>query len=68
MLSLSGNAVARIATIPTEKGARTGALDPKTGALYLPTARFAPAAEPGKKRPNMLPGTFHVLKIVGTSD
>jgi YVTN family beta-propeller protein len=51
-----------IATVKTEPGARTGALDPRDGSLYLPTARFSPPATAGA-RPAALPGTFHVLVI-----
>ena len=29
-----------IDTAPTQKGARTGAVDPKTGRIYLPTAQY----------------------------
>jgi DNA-binding beta-propeller fold protein YncE len=49
--------------VPTEIGARTGALDPATGIVYLPTARFGPPPAVGG-RPPALPGTFHVV-IVG---
>lgn len=49
------------ATVKTEAGARTGALDPSDGSLYLPTARFAPAA--AGARPAAIPGTFHVLAV-----
>ncbi|HEX4505078.1 MAG TPA: YncE family protein [Alphaproteobacteria bacterium] len=52
-----------VATIPTANGARTAALDPQTGKLYLPTADFAPPAD-GEKRHTVVPGTFRVL-IVG---
>lgn len=52
----------RVATIRTEVGARTGALDARTGVIYLPTARFGPAA-PGAKRPTVLPGTFHIVVV-----
>jgi DNA-binding beta-propeller fold protein YncE len=44
---------------PSEMGARTGAIDPATGRIFRPTARFGPG-EPGK-RPPLVPGTFHVL-------
>lgn len=54
--------VRRVATVRTEVGARTGALDPVTGAIYLPTARFGPLV-PGTKRPPALPGTFHILVV-----
>jgi DNA-binding beta-propeller fold protein YncE len=51
-----------IQTIPTANGARTAALDAKTGRLYLPTADFdAPA--PGKKRHTVIPGTFRILTV-----
>ena len=59
----TGDAPSVIGTIPTAAGARTGALDGKTGKLYLPTADFqAPA--PGEKRHTVIPGTFRIL-IVG---
>ncbi len=53
------------ATLPTQKGARTMALDPSTHRVYLVTAEFgaapaATAAEP-RPRPPMVPDTFTVL-------
>lgn len=48
--------------VTTEIGARTGALDPATGAIYLPTARFGAPDGPGR-RPTVLPGTFHILVV-----
>ncbi|MEA3043901.1 MAG: hypothetical protein QOJ53_781 [Sphingomonadales bacterium] len=48
--------------VRTEIGARTLALDPSTGALYLPTARFGPVPADGG-RPPALPGTFHILVV-----
>lgn len=53
--------------IPTERGARTMALDPKTHRLYLVTAGFNPAppattAQP-RQRPSMIPGSFVVLVV-----
>jgi YVTN family beta-propeller protein len=51
-----------VATVKTELGARTGALDPRNGSLYLPTARFSAPATAGA-RPAALPGTFHILVI-----
>ena len=61
LLKLDGE-VAHIGSIRTEIGARTGALDPKTGTIYLPTARFAPPAAAGG-RPQAIPGSFHVLVV-----
>lgn len=55
------------ATVPTQRGARTIAADPKTHKLYLPTAEFGPAPEAAAgqrpQRPPMLPGTFQVLVV-----
>ena len=48
-------------TIPTQTGARTGAVDPKTGRIYLPTAEYGPF-EAGK-RPQPKPGTFQILVL-----
>jgi DNA-binding beta-propeller fold protein YncE len=45
--------------IPTVNGARTGALDPETGRLYLPTAD----STPGDRKP--LAGTFRILVVDG---
>jgi YVTN family beta-propeller protein len=50
--------------VRTEIGARTGAIDPATGFVYLATARFGPPPADGG-RPPTLPGTFHVI-VVGT--
>ena len=51
-----------IATIPTANGARTGALDAKTGKLYLPTADFE-QPKPGETRHPVIPGTFRILVV-----
>jgi YVTN family beta-propeller protein len=51
-----------VATVPTQTGARTGTVDPATGRIYLPTARFEPPAAPGQ-RPKMVPGSFEVLVV-----
>ena len=61
-IDFSGAAPAVVATIPTAKGARTAALDPKTGKVLLPTADFGPV-QPGAKRPSVLPDTFRVLVV-----
>jgi YVTN family beta-propeller protein len=54
--------VTRVGRVPTEPGARTGALDPETGAIYLPTAKLGAPSEPGG-RPVPLAGTFHILVV-----
>jgi hypothetical protein len=53
--------------VPTERGARTMALDPKTHRVYLVTATFNPpptptAAQP-RPRPGIVPGSFTVLVV-----
>jgi len=53
--------------VPTEKGARTMALDSKTHQVYTVTAQFgpppAPTADQPHPRPTMLPDTFVVLVL-----
>jgi YVTN family beta-propeller protein len=51
-----------ISTVATANGARTAALDSKTGKLYLPTADFQAPAE-GEKRHTVVPGSFRVLVV-----
>lgn len=50
-----------IGVLATQKGSRTGAVDPATGNVYLPGARFAPA-EAGQ-RPKAVPGSFELLVV-----
>ena len=47
--------------IKTVRGARTIALDEKTGTLFLPTANYE--ATPNTGRPKPIPGTFKVLVV-----
>ncbi len=50
-------------TVETQKGARTMALDPDTGTVYLVTAdRVATPPAPGQ-RPAMVPGSFTLLIV-----
>lgn len=55
-----------VANVPTARGARTVALDPKTHHLFTCTADYGPApaptAENPKPRPSIVPGTFRVLE------
>ncbi len=57
----SASDVSVVQTLKTLPGARTGALDPKTGKVYLPTARFV-APAPGAK-PVATPGTYEFLVV-----
>ena len=56
-----------VATIPTQRGARTMTLDEKTHRIYLSTANFgptpAPTADRPRPRPPMIPGSFTVLVV-----
>lgn len=55
-----------VATIQTQRGARTIAADQKAHKLYLSTAEFGPAAESkgGKKaRPQAIPNSFEILVV-----
>jgi len=48
------------ANVPTEAGARTMAVDPKSHRVFLPTAELGPPAE-GQRWPSVKPGTFSIL-------
>jgi DNA-binding beta-propeller fold protein YncE len=54
-----------VANVPTQRGARTMALDLKTHRIFLVTAEFepapAPTAEQPHPRPRSVPGTFTLL-------
>ena len=50
----------RLEQIATQRGARTGAVDPATGNLYLPAARYP---NDGTPKPKPLPGSFEVLVV-----
>jgi DNA-binding beta-propeller fold protein YncE len=49
-----------IDVVKTRKGARTIALDPQTGRVYLPFAEYGPPAKAGE-RPTIIADTFAVL-------
>ena len=54
-------------TVPTQRGARTMAIDPTTHRIYLPTADFGPAPAPTadnpRPRPAILKDTFVILVV-----
>jgi len=55
-----------VENVPTERGARTMAVDPKNHRVYLLAAEYGPApeAQPGKRaRPPILPDSFHILVV-----
>ena len=47
--------------VQTEAGARTLAVDHKTGRVYLPVGQFGPAPAGQRGRGPFVPGSFHVL-------
>ena len=53
--------------VPTQRGARTMALDPKTHRVFLVTAEFgpppAPTPERPRPRPSIVPGSFTLLVL-----
>src|ERR1017187_682771 len=56
-----------VASVPTQRGARTMALDLKTHKIFLVTAEFGPAPsatpEHPRPRPPAVPGTFTLLVV-----
>jgi YVTN family beta-propeller protein len=46
--------------VPTQRAARTMAVDPKSHRVFLPTAELGPPAE-GQRWPSVKPGTFAIL-------
>jgi hypothetical protein len=56
-----------VATVTTQRGARTMALDKKTHRIYMPTAQFGPPPAPTPERPNprpsVVPGSFTILVL-----
>jgi DNA-binding beta-propeller fold protein YncE len=64
----SPSAFSVVETVPTQRGARTIAIDETTHHLFLPTAQFGPppaaTADRPHPRPSIVPGTFEVLELV----
>jgi DNA-binding beta-propeller fold protein YncE len=54
-------------TVPTQRGARTMAIDPRNHRLYTVSAQFGPTpaatANSPRPRPPMIPGSFVVLEL-----
>ena len=64
VFSVRGRQVTPAGTVTTEVGARTATLDPATGRVFLPSARFQPAQQ--GQRPAMVPGSAHLLVVEPT--
>ncbi len=56
----SPNDISVAQTLPTQRGARTIVLDPRTHRIYLPTADFEPPTAPNV-RPAIVPNTMRLL-------
>ena len=54
--------IALLQTLSTEKSTRLGAVDVRTGRLYLPSAKLGPPIPP-HPWPSAVPGSFHVLVV-----
>ena len=56
-----------VENVPTQRGARTMAFDPKTHQIFLVTAKFGPSpaasADNPRPRPAILPDSFVVLVV-----
>ena len=61
VFSVHGKAVTPAGTVTTEVSARTATLDPATGTVFLPSAKFQPAQQ--GQRPAMVPGSAHLLVV-----
>lgn len=62
VIDTGGPVPRKIATVATEVGARTGAADPSTGAVYLMAAKFGPPPASGG-RPPLIPGSVELLVV-----
>lgn len=62
--------LAVLGNVPTQRGARTMAIDEKTHRVFLVTAEFgpppSPTADQPRPRPSQVPGTFTIL-VVGAA-
>ena len=62
VFSVKAQTVAVQQTLVTAPGSRTAVLDPDSGDLFVPAARFSPPANP-HARPEPIPGSFELLVV-----
>jgi hypothetical protein len=63
VISIANEAnITLLQTVKTQHGTRTGAVDPRTGTVYLPTGKLKPPAAPAKW-PSVVPRSFEILVI-----
>lgn len=60
----NANSFKVLETVPTQRGARTIALDKSTHHIYLPTAEFEAAPAGSNQRPAIKPDSFTILDVV----
>jgi DNA-binding beta-propeller fold protein YncE len=65
VVELENRRAEALPAIRTQVSARTAALDPASGRLYLPAAQFNPASQ--GQRPSIVPGSFHMLVMKSAS-
>jgi DNA-binding beta-propeller fold protein YncE len=67
MVHQAGDQFHEIGSVPTMRGARTMALDPRTHRVYTVSAEFGPAPAPTAEQPRprrpMVPGSFVLLVL-----
>jgi DNA-binding beta-propeller fold protein YncE len=62
----SATEISVIQTLTTQRGTRLGAVDPASGRVYLPAAKFGPPVPPSPY-PSVIPGTFMILVVAPTN-
>jgi DNA-binding beta-propeller fold protein YncE len=65
VIALNDRHATTLPVVTTETSARTAALDPASGRLFLPAAHFN--AAPQGQRPAIVPGSFHILVMAPAS-
>jgi YVTN family beta-propeller protein len=65
-LAVAKSGVRVLSSSPTQISGRTGAVDPRTGEVYIPAASYQPPAV-ATDRPTQTPGSFAVLVLKPTS-
>jgi hypothetical protein len=54
--------IALVQTLTTQRGTRTGAVDPQSGFVYLPAGKLTPPVAPAKW-PSVAPGSFEIIVV-----
>lgn len=62
IIALAEGSARVVGLVTTQIGARTGAIDPRDGTLYLPTANFR-KVKGHEQRSIQVPGSFHILVV-----